>query len=350
METNQSIDMQDLFFRFTMDSACAIFYGFCPDSLITGDTEFSVAFERVQERIFTRRSVEPPWLTKIKKLVGTADERQAAADMAALDKYIYPAIAARRKEHARVDMDPLLKTKLFSGDILTLHVDFAKKKGLVMTDEYLRDQCTVLLLAGRDTTGSILTSIFQMLAKHPKVEQRVVEEITEVVGGDAPSYDSVKMLKYCDAVFQESLRLYPPAPINFRKAQCDDTLPDGTFVPAGSDVQWLPWVQGRNPKLYPDPLSFKPERWLQDEPATPLFKFDNPAFHAGKRVCLGRSMTFIESKILMVKILQKHRLRLVPGQKLDDYTLTFTLTREHGQLMTRQAPVHVEGKRSKQNH
>lgn len=333
----QEINMQDLFFRYTMDSFCEIAYGISPNSLTSDKpSEFGIAFDRLQTRITARR-IEPSVVAKIKMaLCITADEKQAKADEKTINDFIYPAVTKRRQEQIAEEKN-LIETKLFKGDLITLFVDYAKKQGVEISDKSLRDQCTTMLLAGRDTTASVLTSIFQMLSKHPEHESTVVAEIEREIGKAEPTHDNVKNLVFCEAVFNESLRLFPAAPLNYRKCRTADTLPDGTFVPAGCEVQWLPWVQGRDPKKYPEPDSFKPERWLNTaggEGPPRLDMFDNPAFNAGPRVCLGKAMSYLEARMLMVLILQKYRLKLVPGQLLDDYELGLTLVREHGQMMT----------------
>jgi len=175
--------------------------------------------------------------------------------------------------------------------------------------------------------------MFQLLSSHPEVEEKIAKEIQEKIGTRVPTYESVAELVYCEAVFNETLRLFPPAPLNYRKCRRNDTLPDGTSIPAGCEVHWSSWVNGRNPALYPDPYTFKPERWLEGK-CPPLHLFDNPAFGAGPRVCLGRSMAYLETRIVMVLLFQRVRLKLVAGQKLNDYALGLTLIREHGQLMT----------------
>lgn len=340
VEKGKAVDMQDLFFRYTMDSFCEIAYGISPNSLVAdGDkpSAFSQAFDRMQMRIVARR-IEPSFIAKIKLALRlTADEKQAKEDEKTINDFIYPAVAKRRQEHKDDAANPLIETKTFKGDLITLFVDYAKKQGEEISDESLRDQCTTMLLAGRDTTASVLTSIFQMLSKHPDVEEKVVKEIQQEIGEATPTHDNIKGLTYCEAVFNEALRLFPAAPLNYRKCRTADTLPDGTYIPAGSEVQWLPWVCGHDPKLYPEPDTFKPERWLGDKTSpsapAPLHLFDNPAFNAGPRVCLGKAMSYLEARMLMVLILQKYRLKLIPGQKLDEYELGLTLVREHGQLM-----------------
>lgn len=142
---------------------------------------------------------------------------------------------------------------------------------------------------------------------------------------------------YTNAVINECLRLYPPAPADFRKAVKDDVLPDGTPVPAGTEVQYLAWVMGRLKSRWgPTANEFNPDRWLQEDskdlPSPSSFEW--PVFNAGLRKCLGMNMSYLEARLLIVLILQKYRLRLVPGQNMDKYLFGLVLIRKGGMQVT----------------
>lgn len=326
----ESIDVQDIFFRYTMDSFSEIAFGDSLDGLLQEEEpEFSIAFDRIQHRCVLRR-IEPEFLFKLKLMFGSSDEKQMAKDHAVVNDWAYKVIAKRRKQ---------IDDKKYEGNIISLLLSRAEKEGKTLNDEWLRDQAVSLTLAGRDTTASILTSIFQLLSKHPDIEEKVIAEVDEVLQGELPTFESVKGLKYIECVFNEALRMFPPAPLNFRKAIKKDVLPDGTCVPVGTEVHYVNWVLGRNTELFPEPEKFKPERWLSPtdgkkkkrlpQPAS----FAWPAFNAGPRNCLGQKMSYLEAKISISMILQKFRLKLEAGQNLNEYSIGLTLTRKHGQLM-----------------
>lgn len=331
----KDVDMQDMFFRFTMDSFCEIAFGISPNSLLQEEMgSLAESFHRIQERVVARR-MEPEVVSRFKRFFKTKSERQMDADHKVFNDFIQPAIAERRALQKSGEANPLIDTQSFKGDFISLIADDAEKRQAPLSDLELRDQTVGLLLAGRDTTACVLTSMFQLLSQHPEVEAKVSKEISEKIGNDPPSHTNVKELIYVEAVFNEALRLFPAAPINYRKVRKTDVLPDGTVVPRGTEVQWSSWALGRNPELYHEPTLFRPERWLDgSKPCPQLHTFDNPAFGAGPRLCLGRPMSYLEARILLVILFQRFRFRLVPGQKLDAYTLTLTLVREHGQLMT----------------
>jgi cytochrome P450 len=78
-----------------------------------------------------------------------------------------------------------------------------------------------------------------------------------------PTYDQIKSMKYANAVFHETLRLYPSVPAEIKTANCDDVLPDGTFIPRGSIITWNNYAMGRTVEIWgEDARMYKPERWL----------------------------------------------------------------------------------------
>ncbi|RLN82587.1 hypothetical protein BBJ28_00003780 [Nothophytophthora sp. Chile5] len=188
----------------------------------------------------------------------------------------------------------------------------------------LRSIILTFVFAGRDTTAECLTYAFYAIATHPRVQQRIVEELETVKSIDSPgtfTFDSVKRLKYLEAVVFETVRLYPALPFNVKNAVADDHLPDGTFVPAGVDVVFSPWYMGRNGALWgDDPLDFRPERWL--EMATRPSAYEFPAFQAGPRVCLGMNMAVLEAKLFLATTLRRFHVDIPADEKRErDYVL-----------------------------
>eukprot|EP00434_Breviolum_minutum_P005220 symbB.v1.2.004601.t1/scaffold259.1/size252385/3 len=120
-------------------------------------------------------------------------------------------------------------------------------------------------------------------------------------------------MPYLNGVFYETLRLWPPVPQDSKIAFSDDVLPDGTKVPKNTMLLFMPYVIGRDPQLYKDPLVFRPERWIPFEQPPP---HEFPVFQAGPRICLGMDMAIFEAKIVAVELLRKFHFDLVPGQEI----------------------------------
>jgi cytochrome P450 len=211
------VDMQTLFRRFTMDSFSDAFFGADLRSL-TRACAFETHFDIVQNEFAWRTRTDPLW-----KLVGTT--RRTQQSLAFLDRFIGQIITDARRDPALAERTDMLAHYLRSTDAADAP----------FTDAYLRDMALNFLLAGRDTTASLLTSVVYCLGQHPEVERRLVEEVRRVVGLDTdPTPSQLPELRYMKQVLNETLRLYPPVPNNTRTAVHDDVLPNGFFLPAGT--------------------------------------------------------------------------------------------------------------------
>jgi len=198
-------------------------------------------------------------------------------------------------------------------------------------EDYLRDVVMNFMIAGRDTTACLLTWTFFRLHTHHDVQQRVVHEVDEVLGKTDPTHDNVKGLRYLRAVLSEVLRLHPSVPNDSKVAMNSDVLPDGTVIPAGSIVSYQPYVFGRLSTLWDEPLKFDPDRWLAMAEPPSQFKFIS--FNAGPRICLGKDMAYYEAEMLASMILQRYRLKVVPGHK-DTAVISLIIQMKYGLPVT----------------
>jgi cytochrome P450 len=177
-----------------------------------------------------------------------------------------------------------------------------------MTDRQLRDEVMTLLLAGHDTTALALTWTFVLLAQHPEVEARLLDEVDGVLEGRPPTAADTPRLRYTEQVFTETLRLYPTAWAIGREAIRDTTI-GGQPIRKGTNVLMSPWVIHRDPRFYDEPAAFRPERWADGlEKRLPRFAY--VPFGGGQRVCIGSSFAQLESTLLLAQIAQRFRLAL----------------------------------------
>lgn len=197
--------------------------------------------------------------------------------------------------------------------------------------------------AGWDTTSSTVTYTLYTLVLYPDVQQRLYEELQTITKADL-TFDGVKKLPYLDAVVNETLRLYPTVPLNQREAAEDDTLPDGTFIPAGTTIYFSPWFMGRhNPVFGDDRSTFRPDRWLTMAHRPSAYDF--PVFNAGSRICPGMNMALIEAKIFVATIVARFHLAMQEGEQVLNrgYVASPTLTMKGGlplQLTPRDVPAY----------
>eukprot|EP00897_Mesotaenium_endlicherianum_P010837 jgi/Mesen1/9782/ME000007S09842 len=155
------------------------------------------------------------------------------------------------------------------------------------------------------------------------------------------TYDELKGMPYLHAALSEAMRLYPPVPINFKYVQADDTLPDGTRVPAGTNVCWDSYAMARTESVWgPDCAEFRPDRWLRDGQFVPASPFKYPVFNAGPRTCLGKDMAYLLMKIVATSVLKRYRVHVSPSHAQARYKISITLFMAGGLpvTLTRRAP------------
>lgn len=140
------------------------------------------------------------------------------------------------------------------------------------------------IIAGRDTTAQALSWMFYLMHRQdadPAVVRQLQEETDRILQGGLPTYDTVKQMKYTEACFHETLRLYPSVAKNIKVCVQDDVLPGGFKVYKDEKIGWSSWAMGRNEDIWgPDAKTFNPDRWLTGEkPSSSKFV----SFHLGPR-------------------------------------------------------------------
>ena len=172
--------------------------------------------------------------------------------------------------------------------------------------EYMRDTLLNFIIAGRDTTATLLAWTLFCLALNPTVEARLREELQSV----PLTQTGIQQCKYLRWVFDEVLRLYPPIPVDTRSAIEDDVLPTvpTARVPKGTFLVYSAWIMGRHPKYWENPLQFRPERW--GEKGVPKDRYTFVPFHAGPQTCMGMNLAYLEASIILIEILSKFRFQL----------------------------------------
>ena len=276
------VDLQPLFFRLTLDVSTRFLFGESVHSLtatkFANEQRFGEAFNKAQAVIAKRfRLPDLYWM------IGGSEFRRACSVV-----------------HDFVDQ--LIDRNVFRGH----------GKSNVLLDEVaestadrvaLRGQILSLLVAGRDTTACLLTWTFFLLVRHPHVLERLKEEIKEKCSDPANlTRTRLREMGYLQNVLKETLRLYPSAPVNERKANKTTFLPTGgepyrtapVLIPKGATVAYSVYALHRRPDLYGmDAELFRPERWDEDMPV--LHDKTNAAwgylpFNGGPRSCLGRKL------------------------------------------------------------
>jgi len=175
----------------------------------------------------------------------------------------------------------------------------SKTGGYAMSDEAMMDQVLTFLGAGHETTASGLAWTLWLLAKDPKSQQKLRDEVTSLYAETPrPDYRALKDLQWLDCVVQESLRLMPPVPMTFRKAGKTDYI-DGVLVPKGT-LFYIPIrvINTWKEVWGDDAEEFNPGRWLNLPPKYNS-TFSSLSFLAGPHACIGKTMAIVEMKAVL---------------------------------------------------
>jgi len=201
------------------------------------------------------------------------------------------------------------------NDLLSTMISAQAEDGTQMSDRQLRDEAMTLYLAGHETTALTLAWTWYLLSQHPRVEAKLASEWARVLSGRAPGAEDLATLTYTGAVIAESMRLYPPVYALGREATTDLEL-GGYRVKRGYTVLMSQWVNHRDPKYFPDPERFSPERW-EDGLEKKLPKFAYYPFGGGQRMCVGSHFANVEAMIVLATVGQKYRFTLEPDAVID---------------------------------
>ncbi|KAL7929350.1 cytochrome P450 [Trichoderma chlorosporum] len=316
------VDQQQLFLRFTLDAGTEFLFGANVKSQLAampgvnlddkdiglgettrlaadkagGDMTFTEAFH-----IATLAVIQRAKLQNLYWLADTANGRKAVRY---LQKFIDHLVGVQL---SRKNQETLLQ---HGSEKPTLLQALAKDTSDPIE---LRDQTLFMLTASRDTTAALLSWMFLMFAKNPHVFQKLRTEIIKEFGTkDEPqdvTFYRLKKCLYLQWTMFETLRLYPPGPLNSRIAARDTTLPVGggpdgkspvVVVPEGQVVNICVYAMHRRTDLWgDDAMEYKPERWDGRKSNWAFLPFSG-----GPRVCLGKEYALTEAGFLTVRLLQ----------------------------------------------
>ncbi|KAI9744551.1 MAG: hypothetical protein M1818_002080 [Claussenomyces sp. TS43310] len=311
-----TVDMQPLFQRLTFDTASEILFGESIHTLVSDPSEHSKAVAEAYSRALTgivtrvvlgplislHSWIEPKFFSAIKTLDDYIDSfvDQALKFREATRKGATAVQDEKDPDCARDDKEATNKKNYVFLQELAKDTDDRK---------VLRDQLLSLLSAGRDTTASLLSSIFWCLAHNPSALQNLREEVAKL-DGKRPSYQELKDMTYLRWVLNETLRLIPPVVAIIRSAKQDTFLPVGggpdgksrVFVRKGQTVMYRIWALHRSVPIWgPDAPDFRPERWVD---AAKLTSWRLVSFSGGPRICPGQTLALTEAGYTTVRLLQ----------------------------------------------
>jgi cytochrome P450 len=233
-------------------------------------------------------------------------------------RWNWPLPQSRRTRDARAKLDSLITTMIAErrgrsngdgGDLLTTLVRQAQEDG-VTGDETIR--ATFKMWFGADQLHALFTWTLHLLGHHPDVEARWHAELDEVLGDRAATAEDISALPYTVKVIKESMRVFPPVWGFFRQMTEDYRLGD-EVIPKGDLMAMSPWVTHRDPRVWPDPMRFDPERWSEGSERPPALSYF--PFSAGPYECHGRGLAMKEAVLILATLGQRWAFR--PADKTE---------------------------------
>jgi cytochrome P450 len=196
------------------------------------------------------------------------------------------------------------------------------ESGTGMSDQQLKEEVLTLLFAGHDTTTAGLSWAWYLLARHAAVQEALHDEVAAHLAGRTPTAEDLPHLPLATAVFEEALRLYPPAPGLARVATEPDAI-QGYPIPAKAILMPSQWLTHRHPAYWEEPDQFRPERFLPGRaPERPKFAYF--PFGGGPRLCIGNTFASIEGALVLAALAQRFHFRPADDHEVEP-DLTFVL-------------------------
>lgn len=278
-----TVDLQELFFRFTIDSATEFLFGKSVDTLRamqvdgTSEATFAEAFNKAQNAISMR--------TRLGLLRYVIKDKPGQEAIRICHEYVDQFVDEAVRYRERIDLE-----KQSGISVEEKYVFLHELAKATKDKKRLRDELLNVLLAGRDTTASLLSNMWFVIAKRPDIFAKLRREVEETLHGDLPTYEQLRNMKYLKYCLNESLRLHPVVPGNSRLAIRDTVLPIGggpkqnapVFVQKGTIIVYNPYAMHRRKDFFGDDADeFKPERWELLRPG-----WEYLPFNGGPRICM----------------------------------------------------------------
>lgn len=235
-------------------------------------------------------------------------------------------------QRTRRELDRLLDAQIARGrasdgpprGLLGMLLAATDGDGRPLPDRTVRDHLMSLLFAGHDTTTATFTFLAHELGRTPAARDALLAELDEVLGDADPTPDQLdgKALPVLERTLSETLRRYPAAWVGPRRTVRDVEL-DGVPVPAGVAVHYCSWATHHLDELYPEPLAFRPDRFLPGGEVAALPKGSYVPFGGGSRMCLGKRFAQYELRAISAVVLRRV---LLDGDPADPLRMAFSPT------------------------
>ncbi|KAK1690189.1 cytochrome P450 [Colletotrichum godetiae] len=296
-----------------------LWYNYCTFDII-GDLAFGEPFGCLEEGDLH------PWVRTIFDMIRLGVALQTANHFSVLRRFITAvmstkAMRERRFEHQAMTMDKL-KRRIALAEREGSRADLLdgllkKKEEWNLSLQQLEGNASIIIIAGSETTATLLSGVTYLLLKNPEKMKKLVNEVRTTFDKESDvTLTSVNKLTYMLACLDEALRVYPPVPTGLPRTVpaggatiCGDFLPDKTTVAVHQ------WAMYHNETNFKNPFLFHPERFLGDPEYVSDRREAFQPFHIGPRNCLGRNLAYVEMRIMLARLLWNFDIVLAEDSK-----------------------------------
>ncbi|XP_063975450.1 cytochrome P450 4C1-like [Diachasmimorpha longicaudata] len=308
----EPFDVFNMTGKCALDIICETAMGVNVDAQSQVENEYSRAVECISKNVVNR--MMRPWLKLDWIYYRTKGGKQFKAAIETTHRRSTQVIEQKRAERQEKstivgdnqDANEEIKTKKRRA-FLDLLLEASENTVRPLTIEEIREQVNTFMFAGHDTTGALMSWALFCIGNDEKVQSKIHEELDEVFGdSDEPvTTKQVHQLKYLDRVIKEVLRMFPSATAVSRSLSEDLQMGPYT-IPAGCILTLQIYHLHRNPKHWPNPTHFDPDRFLPEN-STNRHPYSWIPFSGGPRNCIGQKFALLEAKIVLTEIFRKWR-------------------------------------------
>ncbi|XP_062117418.1 carotene epsilon-monooxygenase, chloroplastic [Humulus lupulus] len=307
------VNMEENFSQLTLDVIGLSIFNYNFDSLNANSPVIEAVYTALKEAEARSTDLLPYW--KVKALCKIIPRQVKAENAVKVIRETVEELIVKCKEIVEAEGERIDDEEYINdADPSILRFLLASREEV--SSVQLRDDLLSMLVAGHETTASVLTWTMYLLSKDSRSLMKVQEEVDQILQGRPPSYEDVKELKFLTHCILESMRLYPHPPVLIRRAQVPDLLPGNYKVNAGQDIMISVYNIHHSSKVWERAEEFVPERFDFDGPmpneSNTDFRFI--PFSGGPRKCVGDQFAMLESIVSLAIFLQNFNFELVPDQ------------------------------------
>ncbi|KAL8140558.1 hypothetical protein V2J09_006579 [Rumex salicifolius] len=294
-----AVNMEQMFSQLTLDVIGLSLFNYNFDALTADSPVIDAVYTALKEAELRSTDILPYW--KIEVLCKVIPRQIKAEKAVKVIRDTVEELILKCKEIVEAEGEMIESDEYVNeSDPSILRFLLASREDV--SSVQLRDDLLSMLVAGHETTASVLTWTAYLLSKHPASLMKAQEEVDRILQGRPPTFEDTRNLKFVTRCLIESLRLYPHPPVLLRRAQVNDILPGGYKVNPGQDVMISVYNIHHSSEVWERSEEFLPERFIP--------------FSGGPRKCVGDQFALLEAIVALSVLLQNFNFELVPDQKI----------------------------------